>query len=52
MTGKELKELNDELTEMTRIKHFASIGEMLENKFSQLGYKDDNGNKIEVQKND
>ena len=52
MTEKELKELNDELTEMTGIKHFASVGDMLENKFSQLGYKDDNGNKIEVQNND
>ena len=50
MTKEELKELNDELTEMTGIKHFGSVGQMLENKFSQLGYKDDNGSKIEVQK--
>ena len=51
MIDKELNKLNDELTEMTGVKHFASVGEMLENKFSQLEYKDDNGNKIEVQNN-
>ena len=35
---KQMKELNDQLTEATGIKHYPTVGEMLEAKFIEKGY--------------
>ena len=35
---KQMKELNDKLTEATGVKHYPTIGEALEAKFIEKGY--------------
>ena len=46
MTREQAIKLNDELTEITGVKHYPSVGEMLEAKFQEKELHDDNGNAI------
>ena len=50
MTYEEAKKLNDELTRMTGVKHYPTIGEVFEVVFKEKGIIDDNGNVVEQKK--
>ena len=46
------KDLNDELTRITGVKHYPTIGEAFEAKFKELGIIDQNGKVVEENKNE
>ena len=50
MTYEEAKELNDELTRITGVKHYPTIGEAFESVFKEKGIIDDNGNVVGQEK--
>lgn len=49
MKYEEAKKLNDELTKITGVKHYPTIGEAFESVFKEKGIIDKNGNVVKAE---